>query len=165
MASRFHRLPACARADAPPAMCSKGRADIADQSEPDEGADRYRAEFIPTLIEAVYSLIRVHPETGERPLVPDSVCQAFAELGAVEPGRLDNIIQAAIVRLENGMRRRDGDVAIRHDRATAPDPIDDDRDRRHVVRGVTVRGNVPVGIDSRCSRRVTLGALPELCVA
>ena len=139
----------------------------ANQTEPDEGADAYQAEFVSTIYEAEHPLVRVHPETGERSLVLGAFFKRFSGLGNTDSRRLYETFQAHITRLENTIRWswREGDIAIWDNRATQHYAIDDYGDQHRIVRRVTIHGEPPVSVDGRRSRQLKPEHVPELKVA
>jgi taurine dioxygenase len=138
-----------------------------NQTETDESAAAYQAQFVATVFEAEHPLVRVHPVTGERSLVLGAFFKEFVGLGSGESRRLFEVFQNHITRLENTVRWRwrEGDVAIWDNRATQHYAIDDYGDQRRVVRRVTIQGDAPVSVDGRRSRQIKPAALPELLVA
>ena len=165
----YARLPAPLRAlaDSLWAVHSNDYDYAANQTQKDEGTDAYQAEFISTVYEAQHPVVRVHPVTGERSLVLGSFFKEFVGLGASESRRLFEIFQNHITRLENTVRWRwrEGDVAIWDNVATQHYAIDDYGDQRRVVRRVTIKGEVPVGLDGRRSSQIRPAAAPEVRVA
>jgi taurine dioxygenase len=109
--------------------------------------------FTRTIYETVHPLVRVHPETGERSLILGHFVRRFAGVGASDSRRLFEIFQSHIVRHENTVRWHwaPGDVAIWDNRATQHRAVDDYGDRPRIVRRVTLRGPLPVGVDRRTS--------------
>lgn len=162
----YERLPDPLRvlADTLRAVHSNDYDYAANQTEPDEGTDRYQAEFISTVYEAEHPLVRVHPETGERALVLGAFFKQFVGLGTSESRRLYEVFQAHITRLENTVRWRwrEGDVAIWDNRATQHYAIDDYGDAKRVVRRVTIEGDATLGIDGRRGRQIHPEKLPDL---
>jgi taurine dioxygenase len=162
----YERLPDPLRvlADTLRAVHSNDYDYAANQTEPEEGTDRYQAEFISTVYEAEHPLVRVHPETGERALVLGAFFKQFVGLGTSESRRLYEVFQAHIMRLENTVRWRwrEGDVAIWDNRATQHYAIDDYGDAKRVVRRVTIEGDATIGIDGRSGRQIRPEKLPDL---
>lgn len=111
----YERLPEPLRvlADTLRAIHSNDYDYAANQTERDEGTDRYQEEFISTIYEAEHPLVRIHPETGERALVLGAFFKQFAGMTASDSRRLYDTFQAHITRLENTVRWRWG-------RATSP---------------------------------------------
>lgn len=136
----------------------------ANQTEPDEGTDRYQEEFISTVYEAEHPLVRIHPETGERALVLGAFFKQFSGMTASDSRRLYDTFQVHITRLENTVRWRwqEGDVAIWDNRATQHYAIDDYDDHKRVVRRVTIEGDAPVGIDGYRGQQLKPDKIPEL---
>jgi taurine dioxygenase len=162
----YQRLPEALRAlaDTLNALHSNDYDYAANQTEPDEGTDRYQAEFVSTVYEAEHPLVRIHPETGERALVLGAFFKHFSGIGASDSRRLYETFQAHITRLENTVRWRwrEGDVAIWDNRATQHYAIDDYGDAKRVVRRVTIEGEVTQGVDGREGRQLRPETLPEL---
>lgn len=158
-AEAYARLPASLRAlaDTLRAVHSNDYDYAANQDAPDPALDAYQATFVSTIIEAEHSLVRVHPETGERALVLGSFFKQFVDHGLEESRRLYDIFQAHITRLENTVRWRwrTGDVAIWDNRATQHYAIDDYAGAHRVMRRVTLAGDIPRGIDGSTSRTAT----------
>lgn len=162
----YARLPEPLRllADTLQAVHSNDYDYAANQTEPDEGTDRYQAEFISTVYEAQHPLVRIHPETGERALVLGAFFKQFVGLGAADSRRLYDSFQGHITRLENTVRWRwlEGDVAIWDNRATQHYAIDDYGDHKRVVRRVTIEGEPPIGVDGQHGRQLRPSHVPEL---
>ena len=162
----YRRLPEPLRAlaDALRAIHSNDYDYAANQTERDEGTDRYQEEFISTVYEAEHPLVRVHPETGERALVLGAFFKQFADVSASDSRRLYETFQGHITRLENTVRWRwrEGDVAIWDNRATQHYAIDDYGDHKRVVRRVTIEGDVTLGVDGRCGLQLKPERVPEL---
>lgn len=162
----YERLPDALRAlaDTLNAVHSNDYDYAANQTEPDEGTDRYQAEFVSTVYEAEHPLVRVHPETGERALVLGAFFKHFSGVGASDSRRLYETFQGHITRLENTIRWRwrEGDVAIWDNRATQHYAIDDYGDTKRVVRRVTIEGDVTRGVDGREGRQLRPERVPEL---
>jgi len=133
----YERLPDPLRvlADTLRAVHSNDYDYAANQTEPEEGTDRYQAEFISTVYEAEHPLVRVHPETGERALVLGAFFKQFVGLGTSESRRLY---------------------------ATQHYAIDDYGDAKRVVRRVTIEGDATIGIDGRSGRQIRPEKLPDL---
>ena len=118
------------------------------------GAKHYRDVFTSRLLEAQHPLVRVHPETGERTLVAGHFLKRFVGYNTHDSGRLFEIFQAHITRLENTVRWRwaEGEVAIWDNRATQHYAINDYGQQHRVVRRVTVRGELPVSVQGQQSK-------------
>jgi taurine dioxygenase len=162
----YARLPEPLRvlADALRAVHSNDYDYAANQTEPDEGTDRYQEAFISTVYEAEHALVRLHPETGERSLVLGAFFKQFVGVSASDSRRLYDSFQAHITRLENTVRWRwrEGDVAIWDNRATQHYAIDDYGDEKRVVRRVTIEGEATIGIDGQQGRQLRPMKIPEL---
>jgi taurine dioxygenase len=111
-----------------------------------------------------HPLVRVHPESGERVLfVSPAFLRSIVGLSARESQVLIEYLWEHIVRPEFVVRFRwqPGDVAIWDNRATAhlaPEDIFATDFDRQLYR-VTLMGDVPVGVDGRCSRAIAGEAL------
>ncbi len=136
----------------------------ANQTERDDGAAAYQAEFLRTTYEAEHPLVRVHPTTGERSLVLGGFFKQFVDLSQSDSRRLYETFQGHITRLENTVRWRwrAGDVAIWDNCATQHYAIDDYAGQHRVVRRVTIQGDVPVSVDGRRSRQLKPVTTPDL---
>lgn len=110
--------------------------------------------FASTIYETQHPLVRVHPVTGERSLLLGHSAQQIVGLEGPASRRLMDVFQDQITRPENVVRWRwrAGDVAIWDNRATQHFAIDDYGDQRRIVRRVTLKGDVPVGVDGRSSQ-------------
>jgi len=119
----------------------------------DHGKQRYHEVFTARNVSSEHPLVRVHPETGERTLVAGHFIKRFVGLNIQDSRRLFEIFQSHITRLENTVRWhwQEGDVAIWDNRATQHIAINDYGTAHRVVRRVTVKGEVPVGVDGRAS--------------
>jgi taurine dioxygenase len=162
----YQRLPESLRvlADTLRAIHSNDYDYAANQTERDEGTDRYQEEFISTVYEAEHPLVRVHPETGERALVLGAFFKQFSGMTASDSRRFYDTFQAHITRLENTVRWRwrEGDVAIWDNRATQHYAIDDYGDHKRVVRRVTIEGDVTLGVGGDRGRQLKPERVPEL---
>lgn len=112
------------------------------------------ANFASTVYETQHPLVRVHPVTGERSLLLGHSAQRIVGLDSVASQRLMEIFQNQIIRPENVVRWRwaAGDVAIWDNRATQHFAIFDYGDQRRIMRRVTLKGDIPVGVDGRASQ-------------
>jgi taurine dioxygenase len=118
-----------------------------------EDLRRHNEIFTRTIYETEHPLVRVHPESGERSLVLGHFFKRFVGLSAADSRLLFDLFQAHITRHENTVRWRwaPGDVAIWDNRATQHRAVDDYGDQPRIVRRVTIKGPVPVGVDGRHS--------------
>lgn len=119
-----------------------------------EEARRHHDEvFASTAYETEHPVVRVHPETGERTLILGDFVQRFIGHSKRESGRLYDLLQSYVQRLENTVRWRwrEGDVAIWDNRATQHVAINDYGDQARVVRRTTIDGDAPVSVDGRRS--------------
>ncbi|WP_374297508.1 TauD/TfdA dioxygenase family protein [Sphingomonas sp.] len=124
----------------------------------------FRAVFASTVYETEHPVVRVHPESGERTLLLGGFVKRFVGLPAQDSRVIYDRLQSYVTRLENTVRWRwaEGDVAIWDNRATQHYAIDDYGDQHRVVRRVTLRGDVPIGIDGRESRLLRPEPTPQL---
>lgn len=118
-----------------------------------EDLRRHNEIFTKTVYETEHPLVRLHPESGERSLVLGHFVKRFVGLSAADSRHLFELFQAHITRHENIVRWRwaPGDVAIWDNRVTQHRAIDDYGDQPRIVRRVTIKEAVPVGVDGRRS--------------
>ncbi len=97
--------------------------------------------------------MRVHPETGERPLLLGNFVKQFVGFNHTESVTLFNLLQNRITKLENTIRWTwaPGDVAVWDNRATQHYAVADFGLQPREVRRMTVAGDVPASIDGRRS--------------
>jgi alpha-ketoglutarate-dependent sulfate ester dioxygenase len=116
-------------------------------------ADRNRKVLASTVYETEHPVVRVHPETGERSLVLGHFVKRIVGLSSTESANLYTILQNRVIRLENTVRWRwsVGDVAIWDNRATQHYAVNDYGDQHRIVRRVTVKGDVPIGVNGQRS--------------
>lgn len=135
--------------------------DFAVIVSPSEVDQRYHDEFsTKKRFESEHPVVRVHPETGERTLVLGSFVTRFVDIPKYDGQKLFDLFEAHITAPENTVRWswQEGDVAIWDNRATMHYAVRDYGDQRRVVRRVVLDGEVPVGVDGRCSvARVKFG--------
>ena len=110
--------------------------------------EEYRAEFRHLEFGTEHPVVRVHPETGEPALLLGHFVRSFTGLSPADPAALFALLQRHITRLENTVRWtwRDGDIAIRDNRATQHYAVAHYGDLPRLHR-VTVAGDIPVGIN------------------
>lgn len=113
----------------------------------------YDEVFTRTIYETEHPVVRIHPETGERTLVLGYYVQRFIDIPRYDGQKLQDLFQSHITAPENTVRWnwKEGDVAMWDNRATQHYAVNDYRDQHRIVRRVTVSGDVPVGVDRRCS--------------
>ena len=134
--------------------------DLRATPEKRQELEDYQRVFAATAFEAEHPVVRIHPESGRPSLVLGQFLQRFTGLNAADSQKLFEVLQGHITRLENTVRWnwRVGDVAIWDNRATQHYAIADYGDQKRVVRRVTIKGDVPVGLDGRPSFAVKQGA-------
>lgn len=113
--------------------------------------------FASTVYETRHPLVRVHPVTGERSLLLGHSAQRIVGFEGPDSQRLMGVFQDRITRPENVVRWRwrAGDVAIWDNRATQHFAIHDYGDTRRIMRRVTLKGDVPFGVDGRASEAIS----------
>jgi taurine dioxygenase len=118
--------------------------------------ERHSQVFASTVYETQHPVVRVHPVTGEPPLVLGQFVKSLVGVNSSDSRRLFDTLQDQITGLENTVRWswREGDVAIWDNRATQHYAIDDYGDQRRVMRRVTLDGDVPVSLDGQSSRAI-----------
>jgi alpha-ketoglutarate-dependent sulfate ester dioxygenase len=123
-----------------------------------EQLEKYRSVFASTVYETEHPVVRVHPETGERALLLGHFVQRFVGLNNSDSRRLFDVLQDHVIRPENTVRWRwqPGDVAIWDNRATQHRAIADFGLQRRNLRRATVAGDVPLAIDGRTSRAISV---------
>jgi alpha-ketoglutarate-dependent sulfate ester dioxygenase len=154
-AAAYQDLPAPLRALADQLTAVHSNAfDYAVTSQLPEDVRAYRAVFESTVYETVHPLVHVHPESGERALLVGGFVRQIRDLSVVESADLLRSLQAHVTRPENTVRWRwrAGDVAFWDNRATQHYAIADYGTRPRHVQGVTIAGDVPVGIGGQKSQ-------------
>jgi len=119
---------------------------------------RYAEVFTSTVYETEHPVVRVHPETGKRSLVLGHFLQRIVGLSSHDSKLVFELLQSHATLEENTIRWRwaEGDVAIWDNRATQHKAINDYGDQHRVVRRVTIKGDVPVGVDGQKSRSLNI---------
>lgn len=127
---------------------------VRDHNTSDEALVEKLEQFTSTVFSTEHPVVRVHPDSGERTLVLGHFLRTFNGLSASESETLYHELQAHLTTLEFTVRWQWqlGDVAMWDNRATQHYAIDDYGDQPRIVRRITLRGDVPVGIDGRESR-------------
>jgi taurine dioxygenase len=123
-----------------------------------EASKRYAEVFASTVYETEHPVVRVHPETGKRSLVLGHFLSRFVGLPSHDSKLVFDLLQSHATLEENTIRWRwsEGDVAIWDNRATQHKALNDYGDQRRIVRRVTIKGDVPVGVDGQRSRSLTI---------
>jgi taurine dioxygenase len=121
---------------------------------------RHREVFAATVYETEHPVVHVHPESGERSLILGHFVKRFVGLNSFDSQHLFEVLQSYVTRLENTVRWRwaEGDVAVWDNRATQHYAVNDYAQQHRVVRRVTVAGEVPVALDGRRSRTLSVKA-------
>jgi taurine dioxygenase len=124
----------------------------------DEAEQLYAAIFASTVYKTEHPVVRVHPETGKRSLLLGHFLTRFNGLSSHDSKLIYDLLQSHVTLEENTIRWRwqEGDVAIWDNRATQHKAINDYGDARRIVRRVTIKGDVPVGIDGRRGKSLTI---------
>jgi alpha-ketoglutarate-dependent taurine dioxygenase len=114
----------------------------------------YQKVFSARLFEAEHSVVCLHPDSGKPSLVLGQFFKSFTGFNAADSQKLFEILQGHITRLENTARWSWGlgDVAIWDNRATQHYAIADYSEQKRVMRRVTLKGDIAVGIDGTRSR-------------
>ncbi|MEM9965638.1 MAG: TauD/TfdA family dioxygenase, partial [Asticcacaulis sp.] len=120
----------------------------------DEQAEAFRQVFAATVYETEHPVVRVHPVSGRKSLLLGHFFKRFSGISALDGARLYETFQSYVTRPENTVRWnwREGDVAIWDNRATQHYAVADYGSLHRVVRRVTLKGDVPVGLDGQVSR-------------
>ncbi len=128
--------------------------DLRASDEKRQELEDYQKVFTAKLFEAEHPVVRLHPESGRPSLVLGQFFKQFTGLNTSDSQKLFEVLQGHITRLENTARWswRVADVAIWDNRATQHYAIADYSEQKRVVRRVTLKGDIPVGIDGTRSR-------------
>ncbi|CAL9333614.1 Alpha-ketoglutarate-dependent sulfate ester dioxygenase [Streptomyces sp. enrichment culture] len=128
-----------------------------------ERLTRFREVFTSTKFLTEHPVVRVPPETGERVLPLGNFVHRIKGLTAPDSHALLRLFQSHTERPENGIRRQwqAGDVAIRDNRAPQHYGVDDSDNHQRNPRRVTIDGDVPVGVDGRCSVPLSPEPVPD----
>ncbi|MGY2140002.1 TauD/TfdA dioxygenase family protein [Pseudomonas reactans] len=124
-----------------------------------ETLEEYRKVFTSTVYETEHPVVRVHPVSGEKTLLLGHFVKRLKGYSQADSTQLFNLLQSYVTRLENTVRWRwnTGDVAIWDNRATQHYAVDDYGTQERIVRRVTLKGDVPVGVQGQASK-TTKGA-------
>lgn len=119
-----------------------------------EKLEEYRKVFTSTVYETEHPVVRVHPVSGEKTLLLGHFVKRLKGYSQAESTQLFNLLQGHVTRLENTVRWRwnTGDVAIWDNRATQHYAVDDYGTQERIVRRVTLKGDVPVGVQGQRSQ-------------
>lgn len=125
--------------------------------KPDVSVERleaYRKVFTSTVYETEHPVVRVHPVSGEKTLLLGHFVKRLKGYSQADSTQLFNLLQSHVTRLENTVRWRwsTGDVAIWDNRATQHYAVDDYGTQERIVRRVTLKGDVPVGVHGQRSQ-------------
>ena len=118
-----------------------------------EKLERYRKVFTSTVYETEHPVVRVHPVSGEKSLLLGHFVKRIKGYSQADSAHLFGLLQSHVIRQENTVRWRwqAGDVAIWDNRSTQHYAIDDYGTQDRVVRRVTLKGEVPVGVNGQRS--------------
>src|SRR5262249_15217642 len=108
------------------------------------------------IFETEHPVVCVHPETRERVLMLGGWARNVVGFSAEDSAAILSLLQAHIVRPENIVRWhwRDGDVVMWDNRATQHCVITDFGQTLRRLRRVSLTGDIPQGVDGRCSRSI-----------
>ncbi|PHN53739.1 taurine dioxygenase [Pseudomonas sp. ICMP 8385] len=121
-----------------------------------EKLEEYRKIFTSTVYETEHPVVRVHPVSGEKTLLLGHFVKRLKGYSQADSAHLFNLLQSHVTRLENTVRWRwnTGDVAIWDNRATQHYAVDDYGTQERIVRRVTLKGDVPVGVRGQRSQTI-----------
>ena len=121
-----------------------------------EKLERYRKVFTSTVYETEHPVVRVHPISGEKSLLLGHFVKRIKGYSQADSAHLFGLLQSHVIRQENTVRWRwqAGDVAIWDNRSTQHYAIDDYGTQDRVVRRVTLKGEVPVGVSGQRSQTI-----------
>lgn len=121
-----------------------------------EKLERYRKVFTSTVYETEHPVVRVHPISGEKSLLLGHFVKRIKGYSQADSAHLFGLLQSHVTRLENTVRWRwqAGDVAIWDNRSTQHYAVDDYGTQDRVVRRVTLKGEVPVGVAGQRSQTI-----------
>ncbi|MPQ70966.1 MULTISPECIES: TauD/TfdA dioxygenase family protein [Pseudomonas] len=121
-----------------------------------EKLERYRQIFTSTVYETEHPVVRVHPISGEKSLLLGHFVKRIKDYSLADSAHLFNLLQSHVTRLENTVRWRwqSGDVAIWDNRSTQHYAVDDYGTQERIVRRVTLKGEVPVGVHGQRSQTI-----------
>ncbi|MEB0047914.1 MULTISPECIES: TauD/TfdA family dioxygenase [unclassified Pseudomonas] len=118
--------------------------------------ERYRKVFTSTVYETEHPVVRVHPISGEKSLLLGHFVKRIKGYSHADSAHLFGLLQSHVTRLENTVRWRwkAGDVAIWDNRSTQHYAVDDYGTQDRIVRRVTLKGEVPVGVAGQRSQTI-----------
>ncbi|MGF0241632.1 TauD/TfdA dioxygenase family protein [Rhodococcus sp. IEGM1300] len=121
-----------------------------------EKLERYRKIFTSTVYETEHPVVRVHPISGEKSLLLGHFVKRIKGYSQADSAHLFGLLQSHVTRLENTVRWRwqAGDVAIWDNRSTQHYAVDDYGTQDRVVRRVTLKGEVAVGVAGQRSQTI-----------
>ncbi|POF39927.1 taurine dioxygenase [Pseudomonas laurylsulfativorans] len=121
-----------------------------------EKLERYRKIFTSTVYETEHPVVRVHPISGEKSLLLGHFVKRIKGYSQADSAHLFGLLQSHVIRQENIVRWRwkAGDVAIWDNRSTQHYAVDDYGTQDRIVRRVTLKGEVPVGVNGQVSQTV-----------
>jgi alpha-ketoglutarate-dependent taurine dioxygenase len=121
-----------------------------------EKLERYRKVFTSTVYETEHPVVRVHPISGEKSLLLGHFVKRIKGYSQADSAHLFGLLQSHVIRQENIVRWRwkAGDVAIWDNRSTQHYAVDDYGTQDRIVRRVTLKGEVPVGVNGQVSQTV-----------
>ncbi|WP_130929098.1 MULTISPECIES: TauD/TfdA dioxygenase family protein [Pseudomonas] len=121
-----------------------------------EKLERYRKVFTSTVYETEHPVVRVHPISGEKSLLLGHFVKRIKGYSQADSAHLFGLLQSHVIRQENTVRWRwqAADVAIWDNRSTQHYAIDDYGTQDRVVRRVTLKGEVPVGVSGQRSQTI-----------
>lgn len=121
-----------------------------------EKLERYRKIFTSTVYETEHPVVRVHPISGEKSLLLGHFVKRIKGYSQADSAHLFGLLQSHVIRQENTVRWRwkAGDVAIWDNRSTQHYAIDDYGTQERIVRRVTLKGEVPVGVSGQRSQTI-----------
>ena len=120
----------------------------------EEKLERYRKIFTSTVYETEHPVVRVHPISGEKSLLLGHFVKRIKGYSQADSAHIFGLLQSHVIRQENTVRWRwtAGDVAIWDNRSTQHYALDDYGTQERVVRRVTLKGEVPVGVQGQRSQ-------------
>jgi alpha-ketoglutarate-dependent taurine dioxygenase len=120
--------------------------------------ERFKNVFAATVYQTEHPVVHVHPETGKRSLLLGHFVKRLINHNGLDSDHLLKILQNHVIRLENTVRWKwtQGDVVIWDNRSTQHYAINDYESQHRIVRRVTLAGDVPVSVDGRRSKSLSI---------